>query len=130
MRGDVRAKLIETARRGETITYRELMNAFHIPRGHPKPNIGVGSVVGEISEYEHSKNRPLLSVIVVKARSETKRCPKGHPGGGFFGLNGVPSHLRRSSTHFDDPLTPEEQEFVWNEQQKVWEYWKIHNDDA
>ncbi|MDZ7262613.1 MAG: hypothetical protein ONB05_10980 [candidate division KSB1 bacterium] len=129
MRSDVRAKLIETARKGEMITYGELMKAFHIPRAHPKPGIGIGSVVGEISEYEHSNSRPLLSVIVVGAGSKTKMCPKGHPGGGFLGLSGVPSHLRRSSTNFYAPLTLKEQEFVWNEQQKVWKYWKAHNDD-
>jgi len=129
MRRDVRAKLIEIARKRKTITYGELMRKFGIPRGHRKPGIGIGSVVGQISEYEHSKGRPLLSVIVVRADSKTKKCPQGHPGGGFLGLDGVPLHLRRSPGAFSDPLTIKEQEFIKEEQQRVWDYWKAHDDD-
>jgi hypothetical protein len=76
MREDVRKKLVEVAKREETITYGELMKEFQIPRGHPKPGIGIGSVVGEISNYEYSKGRPLISAIVVGANSRTRICPK------------------------------------------------------
>jgi len=127
MRQDVRAELIETARKGKTITYGELMREFGIPRGHSKPGVGIGSVVGEISEYEHSKGRPLLSVIAVGADSETRTCHQGHPSGGFFGLEGVPLHLRRSPDVFSDRLTIKEQEFVKKEQEEVWDYWKTHD---
>ena len=130
MREDVCSRLIEVAIRGETITYRELMREFGIPRGHPKPGIGIGKVVGEISRYEHSKGRPLLSAIVVLAASKTKTRPQGHPGGGFFGLDGIPVHLRRpSGTHQNPALTADEEEFVKEEQERVWNYWQIHNDD-
>ena len=124
MRRDVRAKLIEIARKRKTITYGDLMREFGIPRGNPKPGIGIGSVVGEISEYEHSKGRPLLSGIVVRADSKTKKCPQGHPAGAFFGLDGVPLCLRRSQDAFSDPLTIKEQKFIKKEQERVWNYWK------
>ena len=130
MRQDVRQKLISVAKRGETITYGELMREFGIPRGHPKPGIGIGHVVGIISEHEHSKRRPLISAIVVRASSGTAICPKGVPGGGFFGLPGIPSHLIRSESAWaDSRLNGEEQEFIKNEQEKVWLYWRTHGDD-
>ncbi len=130
MREDVRSRLIEVAIRGETITYGELMGEFGLPRGHPKPGIGIGWVVGEISGYEHSKGRPWLSAIVVLAASKTKTRPQGHPGGGFFGLDGIPVHLRRpSDAHQNSALTADEEEFVKEEQERVWDYWQTHNDD-
>jgi len=124
MREDVRKRIIEVARTGETITYKELMQEFGIPRGNPKRGIGIGDVVGEISEYEYSRRRPLVSAIVVRSDSDTKICPKGHPGGGFFGLPGIPSNLKRDETKFDDPLTEEDQKFLMDEQKKIWEFWK------
>jgi len=130
MRQDVRKKLIEVARRGETITYGELMKEFGIPRGHPKPGIGIGYVVGEISNYEYSQGRPLLSAIVVRADSRTGICPLGHPGGGFFGLDGIPVHLERSPGVYSNPtLSADEQRFVKEEQERVWDYWRTHNVD-
>ncbi|NOX54435.1 MAG: hypothetical protein GXP27_08330 [Planctomycetes bacterium] len=128
MRWDVRARLIEVARNRETITYGQLMKEFRIPRGHPTPGIGIGWVVGEISEYEHSEGRPFLSVIVVKAGSETRICPKGHPGGGFFSVVGLPPHLKRDTDEFSERLTIEEQNFVKEEQERVWDYWTTHED--
>lgn len=130
MRQDVRKKLIEVAKKRETITYGELMKEFGIPRGHPKPGIGIGCVVGEISDYEYSNGRPLLSAIVVRANSGTGICPLGHPGGGFFGLDGIPVHLERPASVYSNPtLTTDEQEFVKEAQERVWGYWRTHNDD-
>jgi hypothetical protein len=125
MRPDVREKLIEVAKRGGTITYGELMKEFGIPRGHRKPGIGIGHVVGDISEHEHDNERPLISAIVVRANSGTTICPKGIPGGGFFGLPGIPSILSRSESEWANPkLTEKEQKFVLAQQQKVWQYWR------
>lgn len=130
MRKDVRKRLIEVAKGGETITYGELMEEFGIPRGHPKPGIGIGPVVGGISDYEYSKGRPLVSAVVVRANSGTEICSQGHPGGGFFGLNGIPVHLERPpSARRNASLTTDEQRFVKEEQEKVWDYWKTHNDE-
>jgi hypothetical protein len=124
MRSDVRQKLIEVAKCQETITYGELMEEFGIPRGHRKPGIGIGYVVGTISEHEHDRGRPLISAIVVRAHSERAICPNGAPGGGFFGLPGIPTRLMRPEKEWNKPLTNEDRKFVVAEQRKVWLYWQ------
>ena len=63
MRSDVRQKLIEVAKCQETITYGELMEEFGIPRGHRKPGIGIGYVVGTISEHEHDRDAHLFQLL-------------------------------------------------------------------
>jgi hypothetical protein len=127
MRSDVRQKLIDVAKRGKTITYGELMEEFGIPRGNPKPGVGIGAVVGDISQHENDQGRPLISAIVVRAQTGTEIRPKGTPGGGFFGLPGIPNHLNRpASEHSNQRLTEEEQQFIKAEQQRVWEYWRSH----
>ena len=127
MRDDVRKELIEIARAGKTITYSQLMKKFHIPRGHPKPGIGIGSVVGKISGFEDKNNRPLISAIVVRSNSASKICPQGHPGGGFFGIpsSAIPAQLRRGASRQGDPnLSKEDLEFVRDMQEKIWRFWK------
>jgi hypothetical protein len=124
----VRKKLIEVAKRGETITYGELMKEVKIPRGGRKPEIGIGGVVGQISEDEHCEGRPRLSAIAVRTHSRRKNCPQGHPGGGFFGLEGIPPEFIRPRDHSNLILTSREKQFVKQEQEKVWNYWKMHND--
>ena len=126
MRNDVRDKLINVARNGNTINYKELMKEFGIPRGNPKPGIGIGHVVGIISDYEFAKHRPRLSAIVVRKYSECTICPKGNPGLGFFSLDGIPSELKLNENEYKKPrpLSNKEKEFVRDEQIKVWEYWK------
>ena len=120
----VRRRMLQAAKAGETIAYGQLMKEFRIPRGHPMPGVGIGEVVGTISEHEYAEGRPLLSSIVVRAGSATRLCPKGCPGGGFFGLSGVPRKLQRRKSEWGVPsLSVEEQEFVNQEQERVWRYW-------
>jgi len=127
MRSDVRKKLIRVARQGKTITYGELMKKFRIPRGHPVPGIGIGHVVGTISEHEYSNKRPLLSAIVVRTGSGTAICPAGFPGGGFFGLRGIPKQLRKTGCQLtNSQLNAKEQAYITSEQKKVWQYWRNH----
>lgn len=129
MRKDVRRRLVDLAKKRQTITYGELKKEFRIPRGHPKPGIGIGPVVGDISNYEHSRGRPRISAIVVHGDSSRRICPLGHPSGGFFGLDGIPDHLRRPPTAQKNPkLTEQEQEFVREQQEEVWGWWKTHDD--
>jgi hypothetical protein len=121
---DVRDDLIATAKARGTKSYGELMKqkTYRIPRGHPTPGIGIGHVVGNISEFESSKGRPLLSAIAVRAETEL-------PGGGFFGQIGIPKHLRRPESLWgDNRLTPAEMQFVIEEQKRVWDYWNTHED--
>jgi len=130
MRKDVRKKLIDVAKKGKTITYGELMKRFHIPRGHLKPGIGIGHVVGIISEYEHRKKRPFLSAIVVAKGSASNVCQYGRPSGGFFFIYNLPAVLRRDeSKRGVRALTNPELKFVRKEQKKVWNYWQSHRDD-
>jgi hypothetical protein len=132
MRRDVRRKLIQVAKDGMTITYGQLMKEFHIPRGHPTPGVGIGYVVGTISEYEDSKGRPLLSAIVVRSGSASRICPKGSTGGGFFGIPTptIPSELKRTESRISDPvLSDSELRFLRSEQEKAWKYWATHVDD-
>ena len=120
---NVRGTLIDAARRGTTIDYDDLMRMHEIPRGHADHLSGVGNVVGDISALESEHGRPLLSVIVVRKDSRTKKDPYGFPGGGFFGLEAVPKSLLRSGV-FEKPLSAEEKYFAKQEQQRVWHYWR------
>jgi hypothetical protein len=130
MRSDVRKKLIRVAKTGKTIVYKELMNEFHIPRGGRSPGIGIGYVVGTISEYESKKDH-LLSAIVVRKGSIKHTCPYGTPGGGFFGIPTpiIPNKLKRTESEYDNPLTHDDLIFIQDQQNKVWRYWKTHEDD-
>jgi|MudIll2142460700_1097286.scaffolds.fasta_scaffold156659_3 hypothetical protein len=130
MRRDVRRRLIKAAKSGNTITYGSLMKEFHISRGGGQKSIG--HVVGSISEYEDQNGRPLISAIVVRSGSESRICPKGQTGGGFFSIptSNIPANLRRQASDMGNPtLTPEEKDFLWKQQNKVWAYWKTHEDD-
>lgn len=123
---NVRKKLVEVAKKGETITYGEVMQLFNIPRDHPE--FGIKDVVGDISNHEHSKDRPRLSAIVVKAGSQTESCPNGCPDGSFFGLSGLCEDLARSPSDFSEPLSEFEQDFVKSEQKRVWMHWRADTD--
>jgi hypothetical protein len=127
MRADVRERLVAAAKSGETVTYGELMKQFGIPRGSPNREKGIGDVVGQISMYEHSKGRPPISAIVVTAGSRTLTYPQGLPSGGFFGLPGIPPHLKRQDQELGNPLTLEDKEYARQQQKRVWAYWKVHD---
>lgn len=129
MRKDVRKRLIQAAKSGNTITYGELMKEFHISRGGPK---SIGHVVGSISEFEDQHGRPLISAIVIRANSASRMCPKGQTGGGFFSIPSptIPPSLRRPLADIVIPtLTPDEKAFLWKQQNTVWAYWRNHEDD-
>ena len=122
---NLRGDMIRAAKKGQTITYKSLMKKHGVPRGN-RYGTGIGWLVGHVSEYEHKNGRPLLSSIVVKSGSTSKSCPKGHPGWGFFRIDGIPPNLGRS-THDDRALSQREKAFVFKTQQKVWAYWRRHS---
>ncbi len=121
MRDDVYRELVKVALRHETVTYKELARSV-TPNLHP--HYGVGNVIGEISEDQDSKGRPLISAITVLGDSETTICPLGHPSGGFFGINSprIPTRLARTHYHYLDPLTDDHLRFIASEQVKVWSF--------
>ena len=103
IRDDVRKRLIEVAKSKKTITYGELMNEFHIPRGHLKHELGIGYIVGEISKFEHNEGRPMLSAIVIHKDGKSI-------GDGFYELARQLGLLTNQN----------EKDFWIQEQQKVW----------
>ena len=100
MREDIRQRLIEVARSGEVIFYREL----GIGRGR-----AAGIILEEISDYEWNQGHPLLTAIVANKA-------KGMPSLGFWGLPSIPPNL-----------TERQRPIVWaREVLKVIDYWQSH----
>jgi len=111
---EARSELIKVAKVGEFITYGELARKLGVePEWFGEGFQGwIGQVVGEVSEYEYARGRPLLSAVAVN--QDTKE-----PGKGFYGLSGVPSSV-------SDGSEIRRLEFWVAEVNKVWEYWKSH----
>ncbi|NQT04928.1 MAG: hypothetical protein HQ577_02850 [Dehalococcoidia bacterium] len=100
MREDIRNRLIQVAKAGEVIFYQELS----IGRGRK-----LGTILGEISDYEANQGRPLLSAIAVSK-------VKGMPNPGFWGLPSIPPNL-----------TEKQRPVFWaREVVKVINYWQTH----
>ena len=75
----VYCKLIQAARNKQPIFYGEIAEIMGLPPSGDHMARETGKILGEVSEYEHSHNRPLLSAVVVKS-------DKKIPGKGFFTL--------------------------------------------
>ena len=119
--GHLRDRIVERARSGGTITYGELMAEFtKVPSSGYR---GIGTAVGLISELEKARGHPYLSAIVVAKGSTTSICPKGHPSGGFLGLNDAPTELYRETDRYDEAFTAQDQEYVARTQREVWDWW-------
>lgn len=112
---DIRAKLIEYARIKRTLSYSQLNDQLQLGYDfnikHDRKLIG--DDLGDISCYEHSKRRPLLSALVVRKGS-------GHEGDGFYKLceklgYGDWRILRRSS------------EFDLKRQQECFDFWRSND---
>ncbi len=74
----VKAELVATARHRGTITYQEIAKLVGFPLEGNYMGAEIGRLLGEISEDEHRRRRPMLSAIVVTT--------SGMPGPGFFKL--------------------------------------------
>lgn len=81
MNQKVRLKLIEVAKSNNLITYQDLSNACNlgIEMNNQKGGSDIGIILDEITEYENSHKRPLLSVVAVREFEKT-------PGRGFYTL--------------------------------------------
>jgi hypothetical protein len=95
------------------------MRECGVPRGQPVRNgKAVGDVVGQISEWTWEKWGVYLSAIVVHKKT-------GYPGGGFFGLTGIPSAFARDEVGWaDQRLTADEKIFLRKCQQEAFAWAK------
>ena len=110
MHKDLYYHLIEVARNKGTTTYGEIGPIVGIlDFSNPGSGIQIGEILGEISKYEHSCGRPMLSALVTY-----KDEPK--PGPGFFTLARELGLLMR--TDKDAEL-----EFFAQELRKVHDHW-------
>lgn len=78
----IRSYLIEKARsRRPTVSYQDLSDACNLKLDmikNPYDRIVIGYMLGDVSEYEHNKKRPLLSALVVHKNTTDEE------GGGFY----------------------------------------------
>ena len=85
MNSIVRSYLIELARKqtNQTVTYQKLSDdcklGFNM-RDNPFQRKELGLILGDISRYEYSKERPLLSALVL-------RSGDNYEGDGFYKLS-------------------------------------------
>jgi alkylated DNA nucleotide flippase Atl1 len=102
-------KLITAAEHCGTVTYQEIAQLMGLPLVGDYMGREVGQILGEISEDEHDRQRPLLSAVAVKTT--------GRPGPGFADLARQLGRLRDTSK--------ETEERFWNEEKdRVYETWK------
>ena len=71
-------ELIQAAQYRGYVTYQEIAQIMNLPLTGSYMGSQVGQIIGEISEEEHKRGRPMLSAIVVGI--------SGSPGEGFFAL--------------------------------------------
>ncbi|MFQ5793804.1 MAG: restriction endonuclease [Candidatus Bipolaricaulia bacterium] len=104
----IRARLIEAARAGQTITYSEIASMLTDSHLDVEPDLDlIERVLMTVSREEHNEGRPLLSAVVVLPESE---CP----GERFFAL----AQELGAYDGVDDSR------FFSQELQRVYEYWQ------
>ena len=75
----IAARLRAVARAGRTVTYNDLAAVVGLDMDDPAAAREVAGILRAISTAEHAAGRPLLSAVVVGAKT-------GRPGKGFFKL--------------------------------------------
>lgn len=76
-------ELKKVARAGGTTTYGEIAPLASLDMSRADHRNQIADILGEISSYEHSQGRPMLSVVVVHSEHGEDA---GMPGKGFFEL--------------------------------------------
>ncbi len=109
LRDEMRQLMIETARRGQLITYSELCAELKTAYLHyHSPQIV--RLLDEIGAIEHEASRPILPAVVVGKQS-------GIPGAGYFRIAGE----RPDAEGSVDPRA------MWEaDLQLVFDYWSTH----
>jgi len=105
----VYGELVTAARYRGTVTYQEIADIMGLPLTGSYMGSQVGWILGEISEDEHRRGRPLLSAIAVGT--------SGLPGSGFYGL-------ARELGKLQDATKEEEHRFWLEEKAAVHDTWK------
>jgi len=65
MNNDIRLLLIERAKLNKPIEYGSIMQRLYLDHNNPQHRDQLSEVLAEISRFEHSKNRPMLSAMVM-----------------------------------------------------------------
>ena len=111
---NMRNSLIKLAKNKEHKRYQEFSDEFML--GYDMQDIQdrqkIGNILGQISESEHSKGRPLLSVFI--------QHEDGLPGPGFFSMA---EQLGRFIPTFMD-----KKQFVTREMTYAYNYWNKHKE--
>ena len=105
----VYAELITAARYRGTVTYQEIALIMGLHPAGAHMGTETGQVLGEISEDEHLRGRPMLSAIAVGVSE--------FPGDGFFALAGKLGKLT-------DSTADGKRKFWEKERDAVYETWR------
>jgi hypothetical protein len=105
----VYGELITAARYRGLISYQDIAEAMGPPLSGSYMGHEVGHILGEISQEEHARGRPLLSALAVSV--------SGTPGQGFY-------DLARQLGRLDKTEHDEELSFWEEEKQAVYAAWK------
>jgi len=103
-------ELIAAARCRRTLNYKEIAQIMGLPPSGHHMAKEVGHLLGEISQEEHQRGRPILTALVVAVTT-------GVPGSGFFDL----------ARHFGklQGTTPADERLFWEqERDAVYAAWK------
>ncbi|MEW6241039.1 MAG: hypothetical protein AB1564_09565 [Chloroflexota bacterium] len=103
----IQAELIMAAKYRGTITYQEIAKIIGLPLEGNYMGAQIGHLLGEISEDEVEKGRPMLSAVAINTQ--------GTPGPGFFDWA---RQLGRLGDNMD------EKAFWQAERKAVYETWK------
>jgi hypothetical protein len=102
-------ELIQASRYRGYITYQEIALMMGLPLSGNYMGKEVGYILGEISQDEYQRGRPMLSAVAIGS--------SGNPGGGFYKL------AKDLGCHFED--TTEDKRTFWNdEKKKVYQTWQ------
>lgn len=105
------SELLKAAAHRGTVTYQELAAVVGLPPQGSHMAAEIGHLLGEISEDEVARQRPMLSALAVKST--------GEPGLGFFELA---SRLRRLTDE-----SPEARHAYWTRCcRELYECWSPH----
>ena len=116
---EIRNYLISRAKLGTTIHYGSLNQLLDTPYdlSNSYERHLLGEDLGEISEFEHSQGRPLLSAIVVAEDNKLS-------GVVFFEMAAELEDNKENKLF--DPSKKSKKKYLEEEQKRVFEYWKNH----